>query len=252
MSNGIYQAIATAMSEIEPIAKAERNKEQNFQYRGIDQVMNSLSPILVKNKIFIYPEVVDVIRSERTTQRGGTLLYSVLKIKYHFAHEDGSELCCVVVGEGMDSGDKASNKAMAIAYKYACIQMFCIPTAEMKDPDGDTPPPSTPQIPPPQNGANSPQKPNGNGQNGANSAEKERKEKAGEAIGKILETVDGDEQPFFNKKEIEIERKIFMTSNMADVEKQYIRLKSELEKRKANWKPIPFSDSDNFQDNIPA
>jgi len=147
MSNGIYGAIATAMSEIEPIAKAERNKEQNFQYRGIDSVMNSLSPILVKNKIFIYPEVINVQRQERQTKNGGTLLYSVLTIKYHFTHEDGSELCCVVVGEGMDSGDKASNKAMAIAYKYACLQMFCIPTKDMPDPDGDTPPPSTP-LPP--------------------------------------------------------------------------------------------------------
>jgi len=250
MSNGIYQAIATAMSEIEPIAKTERNKEQNFQYRGIDKIMDALSPILVKNKIFIYPEVVSVQRQERQTKNGGTLLYSILTVKYHFAHEDGSELCCVVVGEGMDSGDKASNKAMAIAFKYACLQMFCIPTKDMPDPNAETPPPSTPQNLPPQNSANSPQKPNENDQNGANSAEKERKEKAGEAIGKILETVDGDEQPFFNKKEIEIERKIFMTSNMAEIEKQYTRLKSELEKRKAAFVPVPFGD-DGFQDDIP-
>ena len=43
----------------------------------------------------------------------------------------------VVIGEGMDSGDKATNKAMAIAYKYACFQTFCIPTEEMKDPDSE-------------------------------------------------------------------------------------------------------------------
>jgi len=243
MSNGIYQAIATAMSEIEPIAKAERNKEQNFQYRGIDSVMNSLSPILVKNKIFIYPEVIDVKRTERTTQKGGTLLYSILTVKFHFTHEDGSEICCVVVGEGMDSGDKASNKAMAIAFKYACIQMFCIPTADIPDPDGETPPPSKPQ--------NSPQKPPVNAQNGANSDENERKKKAAEAIGNILETVDGDGQPFFNKKEVEIERKIFMTSNIGEIEKQYHRLKSELGKRMANWKPIPFGDPPEFVDDIP-
>jgi len=246
MSNGIYQAIATAMSEIEPIAKKRRNLEQKFNFRGIDDVMNELSPILVKNKIFIYPEVTDVLRNERTTAKGGTLFYSVLTVKYHFTHEDGSELCCVVVGEGMDTGDKASNKAMAIAFKYACLQMFCIPTEDMPDPDAETPPPSTPQ-----NNANLPQKPNGNGQKVENLAENERKTKAGEAIGKILETVDPDEQPFFNKKEIEIERKIFMTSNMAEIEKQYTRLKSELEKRKANWKPIPFGDSDNFENDIP-
>lgn len=37
----------------------------------------------------------------------------------------------------MDSGDKATNKAMAIAFKYACFQIFCIPTEEMKDPDAE-------------------------------------------------------------------------------------------------------------------
>ena len=44
----------------------------------------------------------------------------------------------------MDSGDKATNKAMAIAFKYACFQVFCIPTEEMKDPDGETPEPVAP------------------------------------------------------------------------------------------------------------
>ena len=45
----------------------------------------------------------------------------------------------VTIGEGMDSGDKATNKAMAIAFKYACFQVFCIPTEEMNDPDSESP-----------------------------------------------------------------------------------------------------------------
>ena len=44
----------------------------------------------------------------------------------------------------MDSGDKATNKAMAIAMKYALFQVFCIPTEEMKDPDAETPEPTQP------------------------------------------------------------------------------------------------------------
>jgi hypothetical protein len=38
----------------------------------------------------------------------------------------------------MDSGDKASNKAMSVAMKYAMFQMFMIPTEEMVDPDGES------------------------------------------------------------------------------------------------------------------
>ena len=81
------------------------------------------------------------------TNKGGTILYSMLKIKYTFYAEDGTNVSAVVIGEGMDSGDKASNKAMAIAMKYAFFQVFCIPTEEMKDPDAETPEPSRPKEP---------------------------------------------------------------------------------------------------------
>jgi hypothetical protein len=227
MSNGIYQAIASAMSEIEPIAKGRENKEQHFQYRGVDDIMNSLAPILVRNKIFIYPEVTNVQRQERTAKSGGSLLYSILTVKCHFAHEDGSEICCTVVGEGMDSGDKASNKAMAVAYKYACLQVFCIPTADVKDPDGETPPEST-------------QKNNGNNQNGT--LNNEQKIKIGNDIGEILETKDPEGKPYFKKIEIEQERKNFISGNIQAAEKQLEKLKRYLETRKANYKPPPFSD----------
>ena len=76
------------------------------------------------------------------------LIYSICRIKYTFYAEDGSFIEAVTVGEGMDSGDKATNKAMAIAFKYACFQVFCIPTEEMKDPDEETPDPVKPQFTP--------------------------------------------------------------------------------------------------------
>jgi ElaB/YqjD/DUF883 family membrane-anchored ribosome-binding protein len=143
------------MAEIQPVAKGNRNEQQKFMYRGIDDIMNEIQPILTKNKIFIVPEVLEHGREERDTKNGGHLIYSVLKIKYSFVAEDGSSVSAVVIGEGMDSGDKASNKALAVGLKYALLQTFCIPTADAKDPDHDTPPPSTPaqpqrQNPPPQ------------------------------------------------------------------------------------------------------
>lgn len=38
----------------------------------------------------------------------------------------------------MDSGDKATNKAMSAAYKYAAFQAFAIPTEGDNDADGST------------------------------------------------------------------------------------------------------------------
>jgi hypothetical protein len=126
------------MSEVGAITKDKTNTQQGFKYRGIDDVMNALQPLLVKHKVFIVPEVLEQIREDRTSSKGNSLIYSVCKIKYTFFAEDGSNVTAIVIGEGMDSGDKATNKAMAIAMKYACFQIFCIPTEEMVDPDKET------------------------------------------------------------------------------------------------------------------
>lgn len=138
----IYQAINGIMNEMEAIEKGKKNAQQGFMYRGVDDVMNTLKPLLAKHKVFVVPKVLEETREERTTAKGGLLLYSVLKIEYSFYAEDGSCVSAVVIGEGMDSGDKASNKAMSVAFKYACFQVFCIPTEDMVDPDSHTPEPS--------------------------------------------------------------------------------------------------------------
>lgn len=142
----IYQAITDIMSEGYAITKDKRNAQQGFQYRGIDDVLNTFQPLLAKHHVFVVPEVLDQQRQERTTGKGGSLLYSLLRMRYTFYAEDGSSVSAVVVGEGMDSGDKASNKAMSVAMKYAMFQVFCIPTEEMQDPDAETPEPSKPKA----------------------------------------------------------------------------------------------------------
>ena len=135
----IYESITKIMEEVPAIGKDKINKQQGFKFRGIDDVMNALQPLLAKNKVFIVPEILEQIREERTTSKGGNLIYSICKIKYKFYAEDGSNIEAITIGEGMDSGDKATNKAMAIAMKYALFQVFCIPTEERKDPDGESP-----------------------------------------------------------------------------------------------------------------
>ena len=142
----IYQAITDIMSEGYAITKDKRNAQQGFQYRGIDDVLNTFQPLLAKHHVFVVPEVLDQQRQERTTGKGGSLLYSLLRMRYTFYAQDGSSVSAVVVGEGMDSGDKASNKAMSVAMKYAMFQVFCIPTEEMQDPDAETPEPSKPKA----------------------------------------------------------------------------------------------------------
>ena len=143
MAGKIYEAIPAIMSELKAVEKNDRNDKQKYKYRGIDAVMNAVNPLLVKNHVFIVPEVLESTREERKSTNGGTLLYSICKIKFSFCAEDGSHVDVINIGEGMDSGDKATNKAMAVALKYALFQLFCIPTEEMRqdDTDRDSPEP---------------------------------------------------------------------------------------------------------------
>lgn len=146
--SNIYSAIPKIMNEVGVIGKDKKNQQQGFMYRGIDDVMNALSPAMTKHGVFVVPEVLEDARSERPTKSGGVNFIVYLKIRYTFFAEDGSSVSAVTVGEAMDTADKGSNKAMAIAFKYACFQVFCIPTEEMQDPDAHAPEPSKPKSQP--------------------------------------------------------------------------------------------------------
>lgn len=123
-------AVARDMAEV-GISKDRENRQQGFSFRGIDQVYNALAPMLAKHGLVILPRITERTVTERITQKGGVLFYVVVKAEFDFvATEDGSMHTIVTYGEAMDSGDKATNKAMSIAYKYAAFQTFCIPTEQ--------------------------------------------------------------------------------------------------------------------------
>jgi hypothetical protein len=134
----IFKAITDAMQDIGPITKAKRNQAQGYNFRGIDDVYNELQPILAKHGIFTTSEIMSEKTEDRTTSKGSALIYRILRIKWRFNAADGSSVCTETIGEGMDSGDKASNKAMSVAHKYALMQVFAIPTEDAKDPEHDS------------------------------------------------------------------------------------------------------------------
>lgn len=138
----IYGLIAKAMSKIGAIGKDSTAQNYSgkvmYKFRGIDAVYNALNPVMAELGLFVVPEVLEQTREERQSTNGGNLIYSILKIRFTLYAPDSSNVSCVVIGEGMDSGDKASNKAMSVALKYAMFQLFMIPTEEMIDPDAET------------------------------------------------------------------------------------------------------------------
>jgi ERF superfamily len=136
--SGVSQAILRVMEDLARVglSKDRTNQQQHFAYRGVDDLMNVLAPLLVKHKLLILPRVQERTVVERESRQGGAIFSVVLKVDYEFlcVDDDSHRLVGPFYGEAMDSGDKATNKATSVAYKYACIQTFCIPT-EGDDPD---------------------------------------------------------------------------------------------------------------------
>jgi hypothetical protein len=134
----IAPKLIAVMRDIPAIGKDSRNQSQGFNFRGIDSVYNDLNAVLAKHGVVTLPMAGTPTIEERTNAKGTVLRFVSLPMTYRFLAEDGSYQDCTTIGEGMDSGDKGTNKAMAIAHKYALLQTFLIPTEEQKDPDYET------------------------------------------------------------------------------------------------------------------
>lgn len=134
----IYTKIPLIMGKIGFVGKDKKNQMQGYNFRSIDDMYNALNKHLSDEQITITSEVLTKEREERKTKSGGALIYTILTMKFVFYATDGSSISSTTVGEAMDSGDKSANKAMSTAYKYALMQVFCIPTEELKDSDSDS------------------------------------------------------------------------------------------------------------------
>lgn len=137
----VYKAISAVMADlaVEGIGKDRKNEQQNYKFRGIDDVYNALSSTLSKHGLLMLPRVLSRDVVERVSAKGSVLFYVTVEAEFDLvASEDGSTHTIKTYGEAMDSGDKATNKAMSAAYKYAAMQAFCIPTEGDNDADATT------------------------------------------------------------------------------------------------------------------
>lgn len=134
----IYKAMIDIMNKVSSIGKDRKNEAQRYNFRGIDDVYNEMHSIMAECGVFCIPNILEDRTEDRPSSKGGVLIYRVIKMSFDFIAQDGSMVTATTIGEGMDSGDKASNKAMSVAQKYALIQTFLIPTDDLKDPENDS------------------------------------------------------------------------------------------------------------------
>ena len=131
----ISQSLSEIMKAVGAIAKKDKNTSQGFNFRGIDSVVNAVSPALQKHGVIVVPRVDDYQYETVEIGRNRTAMGHVkVKVTYAFIGQAGDAISATVVGEAMDSGDKATAKAMSVAFRTALLQALCLPTDE-PDPD---------------------------------------------------------------------------------------------------------------------
>lgn len=137
----IYKAIIGVTEDLIKeggIGKNRVNDQQHFKFRGIEDIQNTLAPLLVKHRLCIVPTFVNRKTDQYESKAGGKIFSTVVEGVFDLiCAVDGSSVQVTIPGEAMDTGDKSTNKAMSMAMKYAAILTFCIPT-EGEDADAGT------------------------------------------------------------------------------------------------------------------
>lgn len=127
----IHERMVAVMTELPAIGKGRFNEQQRFAYRGHDDVMNALNPLLCKHGVFLVPRVLDRVTAERMTGNNKTMYEVNLHVEFTFWAADGTSLRASTWGEGTDMGDKSTNKAMTMAFKNVLAVAFAISTEEL-------------------------------------------------------------------------------------------------------------------------
>ena len=153
-TRSVQECLVAVMRAVGGLGKHQRNTGPNgYNFRGIDAVMNAVGPALREAGLVVVPDVREYHYGEILTGRDRRPMgHARVVVTYTFVAPDGSTLACSAPGEAFDSGDKATPKAMSVAFRTALLQALCLPTDE-PDPDevsyertGHQPPPPT--LPP--------------------------------------------------------------------------------------------------------
>lgn len=142
-SRTIHERMVAILAEMPAIGKDRVNQQQHFKFRGIDDMVDALGPLLAKHGVYYTPKVLERRDAERTTSKGSSLYVCLLHVEFTFYGLAGDHVTASCWGEGSDSGDKSTSKAHTMAQKTALCEAFNIRTQDSVDPDAETPEEST-------------------------------------------------------------------------------------------------------------
>ena len=124
----IYQRIQAVMQDIQYLAKDDQVAFGTTKYKAIseEKVTTSVRTSMIKNGLVMYPETQEISKEGQIT---------TVNVTYRMVNVDNpnEQIMIASSGQGSDTQDKGSGKAMTYAFKYALLRTFMIPTRE--DPD---------------------------------------------------------------------------------------------------------------------
>lgn len=132
----VHEAITAVMVKVGAVGKDQENRQQGFNFRGIDATVNALSPVMREVGLTVRPVLVSKDRGHATTRNNAVMNTVDVVVDFVFTGPAGDSITTRTPGEAFDSGDKATAKAMSVAFRTALLQTFALPTQE-SDPDED-------------------------------------------------------------------------------------------------------------------
>ena len=118
------------MEDVGAVGKDDRNAQQGFNFRGVDAVVKAVAPALRKHGVTVMPTVLEKSTAESTTRNGGSMETVYLTVQYTLYGPAGDSVTGIVAAQANDTADKATAKAMSVAYRTFWLQALCIPTDE--------------------------------------------------------------------------------------------------------------------------
>ena len=118
----IYSKILAVQEEIGAIGKNRTADDNAFAFRGIEDIINAISPQFKKHRIFMTTDVLSCQNSVAGK--------CIVNVKFTFFAEDGSSIHSTVCGEGFSKTNKETTIALSIAHRIALTQTFSISTDE--------------------------------------------------------------------------------------------------------------------------
>jgi hypothetical protein len=114
------------MADVQYLAKDDRVEFGNTKYKALseEKVTSIMRAELLKHKLVVFP-------IDQTAIRSGSITH--VDVRYRMVNVENPEEFIEIVscGDGADTQDKGSGKAMTYAFKYMWLRTFALPTGDI-------------------------------------------------------------------------------------------------------------------------